>query len=60
MTKRKKRKKKKSRDSREWEKKRGIFWMEAEKESLGYGVSFHLYSLTLSTDFIRNSAIFLA
>lgn len=33
--------------------------MEAEKESLGYGVSFHLYSLTLSTDFIRNSAIFL-
>ena len=41
-------------------KKRGIFWMEVEKESLGYGVSFHLYSLTLSTDFIRNSAIFLA
>lgn len=39
--------------------KRSIFWMEAEKESLGYGVSFHLYSLTLSTDFIRNSAIFL-
>lgn len=54
----KKRKKKRNLEILESE-KRGIFWMEAEKESLRYGVSFHLYSLTLSTDFIRNSAIFL-